>query len=162
MKVDLNQQVTQAEFGDLVGITQQAVSALLHSGVLKSGASVSTWLQAYCDNLREQAAGRRGRSLDGPDLVDERARLTREHRAMAELRLAEARGELIRVDAVTAAWSRTLTALRDGLMQIPARCSAALAAENEGARVHDLLSAEIHQALEVLSRGAIAPPSDRG
>ncbi|KQU64576.1 hypothetical protein ASC98_27655 [Rhizobacter sp. Root1238] len=66
--------MTQEQFGDLVGISQQAVSELLGRAILQAGQPAATWLRAYTKHLREQAAGR---GADG-ELARERARLARE------------------------------------------------------------------------------------
>jgi phage terminase Nu1 subunit (DNA packaging protein) len=65
---------TQAQFGELVGISQPAVSDLLARDVLKRGDSAQVWLLAYCEHLRIIAAGR---DPDG-ELSTERARVARE------------------------------------------------------------------------------------
>jgi phage terminase Nu1 subunit (DNA packaging protein) len=70
----LDNRVTQAEFGELVGISQQAVSELMAKKVLQMGATARVWLLAYCANLRDVASGR---DPDGA-LVLERTRLARE------------------------------------------------------------------------------------
>ena len=67
---------TQTEFGELVGISQQAVSTLLARGIIYPGANLFDWLQAYCSHLREQAAGRA--AAGDLDLAQERARLAKE------------------------------------------------------------------------------------
>lgn len=56
----VDQSVTQAEFGSLIGVSQQAVSELLSRGVLTGGAPSGVWLREYCSHLREQAAVRAG------------------------------------------------------------------------------------------------------
>ena len=56
--IDLSAQLKQAEFGELVGISQPAVSDLLARGVLTDGESGGVWLKQYCRHLREIAAGR--------------------------------------------------------------------------------------------------------
>lgn len=56
----LNRTCDQAEFANLVGITQPAVSDLQRRGVLRDGGTGQVWLKAYCEHLREQAAGRAG------------------------------------------------------------------------------------------------------
>lgn len=68
--------ITQAQFAELVGVTQQAISALVGRGVLTAGDTAGQWLRDYCENLREQAAGRA--SMGDLDLVQERARLAKE------------------------------------------------------------------------------------
>ena len=67
---------------------------------------------------------------------------------MAELKLAEQQGVLIRVDAVKQALAAAFTSTRDNLLQIPSRLSAILAAETDAAKVHELLQAELYRALE--------------
>lgn len=69
---------------------------------------------------------------------------------MAEMREAEERRDLIRVDAVRSSFASLFSSTRDSLMQIPARLSPVLAAEVDPARVHDLLAAEILQSLQQL------------
>lgn len=71
---DMGGPVTQAAFGEHVGISQQAVSDLVGRGVLKPGDSGNAWRLAYCEHLREVAAGR---DPDG-DLAAARTRLANE------------------------------------------------------------------------------------
>lgn len=90
--IDLSVSCTQKAFGDLVGISQPAVSDLLTRGVLQDGAVAGQWLLDYCGHLREVAAGRVG---DGDvDLVTERALLAREQREKIAMQNAVTRGEL--------------------------------------------------------------------
>ena len=70
---------------------------------------------------------------------------------MAELKLAEQHGHLIRVDAVKQALANAFTATRDSLLQIPSRLAAVLAAETDAAKVHELLQLELYRALEGMS-----------
>jgi hypothetical protein len=72
---------------------------------------------------------------------------------LAELRLAEEKGELIRVEAVKGALGVLFAGTRDALLQIPARLAALLAAESVPAAVQTMLHAEIHQALQQLAAG---------
>ena len=90
--VDLASPVTQAQFGDLVGISQPAVSDLLRRRVLADGASADEWLLAYCDHLREVAAGRGGEG--SLELASERARLAKEQADKIAMANAITRGEL--------------------------------------------------------------------
>lgn len=88
----MTQQVSQASFGELVGISQQAVSDLLSRGVIANGQSAAQWLLAYCGNLREVAAGRQ--AGEGYDLATERARLAREQADKIAMQNAQTRREL--------------------------------------------------------------------
>ncbi|EPG2416644.1 terminase small subunit [Stenotrophomonas maltophilia] len=92
MVSDLGSPMKQGAFGDLVGISQQAVSDLVRRGILADGAAGDEWLLAYCDHLREVAAGRGGEA--GKDLTAERARLAREQADRLAMQNAVTRGEL--------------------------------------------------------------------
>lgn len=87
--MDLQSTCTQAEFGELVGIGQPAVSGLLERNVIAPGATAGQWLLAYTKHLREQAAGR---GADG-ELAFQRSELARVSRERAEIKLALERRE---------------------------------------------------------------------
>lgn len=89
----LTDHVGQLEFGDAIGISQQAVSKMISDGILPAGGTFGEWLLAYCYRLREQAAGRLGSELGGLDLVQERAALAREQRVGQAMKNAIARKE---------------------------------------------------------------------
>lgn len=93
----LNVQLTQAEFGELIGVTQQAVAGLLQRGVLVDGAVGEDWLIAYCEHLREIAAGRGGEEGVRLNLENTRATIRGKNadNARKELALAEKRRELM-------------------------------------------------------------------
>lgn len=90
---EIDTPVTQTVFAGMVGVTQPAVSRLLSDGVLPQGGTAQQWLHAYCERLREQAAGRAGSEVGGLDLVQERAGLAREQRIAQAMKNAIARGE---------------------------------------------------------------------
>jgi len=90
--VDLSRSMAQAEFGAIVGISQQAVSDLQSRGVLAPGAAAGTWLLAYTEHLREMAAGRGGEG--SLELARERARLAKEQADKVAMQNALTRGEL--------------------------------------------------------------------
>lgn len=82
--MNLDTTCTQAQFGELVGISQPAVSDLLTREVIQPGATAGAWLIDYCAHLREQAAGR---GADG-ELAFQRSELARVSRERAEIKLA--------------------------------------------------------------------------
>lgn len=89
---DLTKPMTQADFGALVGISQQAVGNLVGRGVLDTSVPGLQMLHAYCSHLREQAAGR---AANGDlDLATERAGLAREQRIRVALQNAVSLKEL--------------------------------------------------------------------
>ena len=87
----------------------------------------------------------------GEDHDAARTRLRISEANLSEMREAEERGALIRVDAVKAALSVAMATVREALLQIPSRLAPLLAADTDPASVQNLLHAEIHQALEHLS-----------
>jgi phage terminase Nu1 subunit (DNA packaging protein) len=113
----LNDHVTQSEFADLVGISQQAVSALLMRGTLSNGDTARQWLHDYCENLREQAAGRA--STGSLDLVQERARLAKEQADKVAMSNQQLRLELAPVSLLEYAIARVGRQIAGVLEAIP-------------------------------------------
>lgn len=96
-----------------------------------------------------------GNTPDEPPKVDDyvsnRNRREAAEAELAELRLAEEKGRLIRVDAVKAVVASVFSAARDALLQIPARLGPQLAAESDASKAQTMLHTEIHQALQLLA-----------
>jgi DNA-binding transcriptional MerR regulator len=66
---------------------------------------------------------------------------------IAQLKLAELQGQLVRAADIQAELSRIFATFREAMQQIPNRLAAVLAAETDQARVHDALDVEIRNAL---------------
>lgn len=108
----LDQPCTQAQFGELLGITQQAVSGMVAGGVLIPGDTLKGWLQKYTAHLREKAAGR------DSELARQRALDTQVSRQIKEITLAEKRREVVPVgvlDMVLATVGRSIAAALEPL-----------------------------------------------
>jgi len=117
VNVDLSAVMTQAQFGELVGISQQAISDLVRSGHLPEGASAGAWLLAYCGRLRAQAAGR---GSDGElSLVQERAQLAREQRIAQALKNAVSRREFAPIGVLTAVLATASQSVSTQLEALP-------------------------------------------
>jgi terminase small subunit / prophage DNA-packing protein len=100
---DLTKPMTQAEFGALVGVSQQAIGNLVGRGILDKSMDGHQLLQVYCSHLREQAAGR---AANGDlDLATERAGLAKAQRERIEMQNAVTRGELAPVALIEAVLS---------------------------------------------------------
>lgn len=87
----LSQQIAQAEFAQIIGVSEARVSQLLSDGILPAGETGLAWLATYCERLRETAAGRGGDSA--VVLATERALLAREQREGQAIKNAVARKE---------------------------------------------------------------------
>lgn len=115
--VNLAQPCTQTAFGALVGISQQAVSDLMSRGVIQPGDTTGGWLMSYCANLREQAAGRM--ALGDLDLVNERARESKERADKLAMQNAVTRNELAPVHLIEEVLSRAGSRVAGILEAIP-------------------------------------------
>lgn len=87
----------------------------------------------------------------GEDHDAARTRLRISEANLSEMKEAEERGALIRIDAVKAALAVAMATTREALLQIPSRLAPLLAADTDPASVQNLLHGEIHQALAHLS-----------
>ena len=127
--LDIHSTCTQVEFGELVGIGQPAVSALLQRGTIKPGDSVAMWLLDYSGHLREQAAGR---GADG-ELAFQRSELARVSRERAEIKLALERRDYAPVallEQVLAMVGRSIVGVLEPLHVTLHRTCPALTPEN--------------------------------
>lgn len=120
MKVDLTLTMTQADFGELVGVSQQAVSEFIKVAALGPGVPAGQMLIAYCTRLREQAAGRIGATdLGALDLVQERAALAREQRLGYEIKNAVARREYASITLLAEVLATASQAVVERFEQLP-------------------------------------------
>lgn len=87
LQLALDTAVDQAVFASVIGVSEARVSQLVAEGVLRKGEPARVWLLAYCERLREQAAGR------GQELTIERAALARSQRIGQEIKNAVAQRE---------------------------------------------------------------------
>lgn len=90
-----------------------------------------------------------------PNYQESRARREAAEADLAELKVRTQRGELVPVAAVRAEFSRQMAAVRDGLLNIPARLAPVLAAESNVGRVQTLIDAELRAVLAQLIEGGV-------
>ena len=118
MLIDIDAKATQTVIGQLVGVSQQAISAMVNDGKIPATGTVGALLLAYCERLREQAAGRMGEESGGLDLVQERAALAREQRISQALKNDIARGEYAPIGLLTDVLATGSSAIVDELDQL--------------------------------------------
>ncbi len=114
----LDQSISQAEFAEMVGLSEARVSQLMSEGALPRGETAHVLLLAYCERLRDQAAGRMGDSAGGLDLVQERAALAREQRIAQELKNQVARGEYAPIGLLSDVLGKAASAVVDRFEQL--------------------------------------------
>lgn len=142
---DVDRTVTQAAFAELVSISQPAVSELISRGTLTRGASLRRWLVEYCENLREQAAGRA--STGDLDLIQERAALAREQRIKIAMVNQQMQKELAPVSVLEQVLAKVGRQIATKLEAIPVqikRRTTTLSAEDI-----DLITEEITKARNI-------------
>jgi phage terminase Nu1 subunit (DNA packaging protein) len=93
MIVDMSAPVVQTVVAEVVGVSKQAISAMVQEGKLPECKTMGEMIAAYCERLRDQAAGRLGDEAGGLDLVQERAALAREQRIAQKMKNDVASGE---------------------------------------------------------------------
>ena len=156
--IDLDYKPTQAEFGALVGISQPAVSNLLARGIIHEGGTIGAWASAYAAHLREQAAGRA--SAGDHDLVTERARLAHHNANIASMEERRRAGELCETSAVVMTMTTIGSNFRTALERVADKLADRVAAEADMHACHQIISAEISQALEQLAKDCEAGARD--
>lgn len=82
-----------------------------------------------------------------PDYQESRARREAAEAGLAELKVQQQMGTLVEAAAVRAEFARQTSAVRDGLLNIPARLAPVLAAETSVGKVQTLLDTEIRAVL---------------
>lgn len=102
------------------------------------------------------------RPVGGSEYSASRARREKADAEMAEIALAERRGEVIPVKAVEIVWSQAMSSLREHLLQLRARLAPILAAETDAFRVGELLDAEHRAALELMAKASYTAPGGEG
>ena len=160
---------SQAAIGRALGLSPAAVTKLKGQGMpVESVQAAQAWrvarqnvaarkpVPAAVQLQMQQAPPTVAPRVAAPDESHDAARTRREiaEADLAELKLAELNGELVRADQVRASLAKRAAAFREGLLQIPSRLSAQLAAETNQAAVHALLDAELRTVMAQLTAEA--------
>jgi len=109
----LDNSITQREFAELIGVSEPAVSGLVKRGVLMPERTAAEWVLAYCEHLREQAAGR------SVELSTERAGLAKEQKLRARIAKLKELGEWAPIENLTLVLSRVTAQIASAFDAIP-------------------------------------------
>lgn len=135
--------VNAANLSDLLGISANRVSVLAAEGVLpKAGRGkyvLADSVRGYIAYSKDNPSGRKRQTSDQKD------RLTKAQADLAELKLAQANGELLPAGEVAREWQGVVIDLRARLLAMPSRVAAALGLERATAAA---LDAEVRHTLE--------------
>ncbi|MDD2610665.1 MAG: hypothetical protein PHX60_13450 [Giesbergeria sp.] len=107
---------------------------MMKEGKLPSLGSTGELILAYCQRLREQAAGRAGGELGGLNLVQERAALAREQRIAQALKNSVSKGEYAPVGLLADVLGRAASAVVDRMEQVDGQLRKACPDLSEEAR----------------------------
>lgn len=118
--MNLSSPISQAQFAELVGVSEAKVSQLVADGIIARGDTGQQWLHAYCERLREVAAGRQSEELGGLDLVQERAALARAQREGVQIKNAVLLKEYAPVDLLAKVLATASQAVADRIDAVPA------------------------------------------
>ena len=171
--------VSQAEYARQRDVSRQYIGQMVAKGVLRltdkkvdpdqaNAALAAVREPARRERGKEQTTGPAAsvtppgnRPMDlspvGGDLptllLKSRIKSEIERSKLLEIKARVEAGRYVDAEEVKAAAFNKARVVRDGLLNIPDRLSAVLAAENNAVRIHEVLSAEIRAALEELTNG---------
>ena len=160
------------QLADALGVTRQAVYkaektgriARSANGMFDLDACAIQWARNTDPEQQARSLAQRGSDVEVMDppavelrgdaqaLIAAKARREAAEAQLAELELAEKRGEIMAVGEHKRVLFALCRAIRDAMLQIPARASAQCAASNDQAQVQSLLDVEVRQALEQLKQ----------
>jgi phage terminase Nu1 subunit (DNA packaging protein) len=110
-------------------VTDKTVRELANAGiVVRAGRGLyklEESVRRYCEHLRRS---QRGGEASLATLRDERIRMAKEQADALVLKNAATRGQMLDAVDVEADWSNTLRTVRAGMLAVPSRAGAALAA----------------------------------
>ena len=148
-------QIAQKDIAAHFGVTNAAITKMKRQGMPVDSIKKAQEWRDKNSNIAARPKGGRPPKESTPDfseLPDEDFQTARTRREIADANLAEHKekemaGELIRVEAMRAAWAKRITATRDALLQLPHRLAPVLAAESDMVKIGQLMDAELRQAL---------------
>lgn len=142
--------LTQKAFAEHVGISHQAVAALIKEGALTlTHGDIDAARLQYISHIREQAAGRSTPNAEY-DLVEERARLAHHQANIAALDEKVKQGELIPAQVVISRWQDIASRFRAKMLAVPTALAGACAHAPQK-EVQKEATKLIHQAMLELS-----------
>lgn len=144
--------VTQTQFAQIIGVSQQRVSQLIDEQVLMKDEGSKSGAILLIDSLREYYLSKQA-AKDGAESINywkERALLTKKQRELAELKLEKERGNLYDAAEVEGVLTELIVNFRNKLSGIAAKLSPQLAGKDV-AQINKIIAAEIDDNLEELA-----------
>ena len=156
-----NKRVRAIVLGEILGVAHQSIAALVRRGIIDRGEDGLYDVDECKARILASVgpSGKTAKKLMNEERPDTEAANYQESRALreaaeaaiAQIKLAELRGEVIRLDAIRSTWAAKISSVRDGILQIPARVAPRLAAESDLVAITTMLEIELRQVLGQLS-----------
>lgn len=115
MRIELEDQPTQAEFASLMGVTQPAISAMIADQRLPQSGTWLELIRAYVGQLRRTAAGR---GAEVSELARQKTLLVKAQTEAQDLKNAVARGEYAPIGVLADVLSFASSAVVDRMDQL--------------------------------------------
>lgn len=152
----MQESVSQIELAEILGVTPKSVRAWERQGmpVQEKGRRgvASKYSVAACIAWRLERVEAQARARPDPTEIDEaRARKVAAEAALAEIELAKARGEVVRLDDMSRAVGEALATTRARLLQVGAKCAPQADLQPDEATLRALLDDALHEAIEPIS-----------
>ena len=150
--------MSQAAWAKKHGFSRQYANELIRKGIVRlvNGQIDAIEADAAVEAIREPARATRRSEEDSGGLstllLKSRIKTEVERGKLLEIRARAESGKLIAADEVKIAAFRRARIVRDGMLNLPDRLAAVLAAETDVAKVHAILIKEIRLILEEISR----------
>lgn len=155
--------VSTRDLAALLGVSTRTITDLAAREIVikaeRGRYNLEASVTAYCNHLREVAAGRGGEQ-GVLDLTIERARLAKEQADAQELKNAVTRGELLPASDVEREWSDILARVRSGMLAVTSRIRGRISTID--ATQAAIIDTEIREALEALADDADHAPQGAG
>lgn len=141
--------LTTPQLAQALGCSKRHIQQLAKDGIIPKSDRGRWPLEAIAAFVAYvQADARRGPA----DYALERARLTRAQADVAELGLAERRGDLLAREDVDAAVGAAFARVRSRLLAVPSKCAAEAAQSGDPLEAEGVIRAAVYDALTELSR----------
>lgn len=138
-------------------LSTRGLRELIERGVIAADADETAARVAYIRHLREAAAGRRGSS--GLSLTDERAKREKVDRELAELKLRELQGALIRIEDAEAAITALCAGVSGQVLALDVALAEELASCSSIAEVRKVLGPALRETLKALADAPVQIPA---
>lgn len=142
--------------GDLLGVTERRIRQLAEEGVLvrvsKGRYSLAGSVKSYLVHLKTNRELKEKEPSDDLDWDKEKAMHERIKREMAEMKLAQMRGELHLAGDVEQVMNDMLASFRTKILAMPSKLAPLLIARDDVNQIRSFVEKECMEALEELAR----------